>query len=119
MPSSIILNFFTFLEPDPISNLVLTPQENTINLTWKSPSTMYDGFLICWYSATTEDSAWLDGDATTYPWVISTPNEEYVVSVATFVGDREGDYVLSNKVTDFITLSESSLKTMTVICSQT
>ena len=51
--------------------------------------------------------------------VISTPNEEYVVSVATFVGDREGDYVLSNKVTDFITLSESSLNMITVICSQT
>ena len=47
----------------------------------------------------------LPSDDTSYEWVIPFPEYEFVVSVATYVGN-EDSYILSEKVTDFITLSE-------------
>ncbi|XP_041453123.1 fibronectin-like [Lytechinus variegatus] len=106
-----------YTKPDPVSNLVLTPQENIIQLTWSAPNTARSGFRVCWYSASTSGDEWLDSDTTTFPLVISTPNEEYVISVAAYVGESQGNYVLSDKVTDFITLTETSPLMLEVIAS--
>ena len=96
-----------FSEPDPPSNLDLEPQENIVTLTWTPPSTDYDGIMICWYSVngTVGPSQMLPSDDTSYEWEIPFPEYEFVVSVATYVGN-EDSYILSEKVTDFITLSE-------------
>ncbi|XP_071477202.1 tenascin-R-like [Diadema antillarum] len=98
-----------YTRPNPVSNLLLDPQGNMVNVTWTAPSTTFDGFRVCWYSLNETREEDLDPSERNYLWEVPYPDEEFVISVATYVEEEEdGDVLLSEKMTDFITLTQTS-----------